>query len=79
LEVVHDALQKYGSPTCVASIAEATKAVGEELKTSPGRTYLQALFNLCQALDETGFDNKNFQQALAGNIVGVVQYNNDSK
>ena len=77
--MAHNALQKYGSESCITSIAESTKAVAEQLKTAAGRLYLQNLFDICEPLDETGFDDANFQQALAGNIMGIVQYNNDSR
>ena len=79
MDVAHDALMKYGSDSCVSNIAEATSDVAQELKSASGRNFLQAVFNLCEPLDESGFDNENFQQALAGNVMGVVQYNKDNR
>ena len=77
--MVSDALLKYGSSTCNNNIALAARAIASELGSSEGRAMLEKLFNLCQPLDETGYDDENFQQAVAGNMMGVVQYNKDNR
>lgn len=53
--------------------------VALHLASSEGRQALKDMFHLCDALDGTEFDNKNLQQVLAGNIMGVVQYNKDNR
>ena len=79
LDVVSNALSKYGSASCVAALADAAKQVASNLATTEGRGYLEKTFRVCKPLNAAELDDENFQQALAGNIMGVVQYNKDNR
>eukprot|EP01133_Synstelium_polycarpum_P010271 gene10271-11979_t len=78
LEVVQNSLLTApNGQACVENIAMATQkiqAMIDQVALDP----ISDLFNLCPPL-ETKEDVSNFMQSLAGNFMGVVQYNLESQ
>jgi len=73
LAVVANSLTFYGSAQCVQNIAQATQKIQAMTTTSEGLSSLSSLFNTCATIEQE--DIPNFMQSLAGNFMGVVQYN----
>jgi len=73
LAVVAASLTTLGSAQCVQNIAMATQKI-QAMTTSPaGLASLSATFNTCATIAPE--DVPNFMQSLAGNFMGIVQYN----
>jgi len=73
LAVVADSLAFYGSAECVSNIAVATQKIQALIQTSDGLSTLSQLFTTCAPIEQE--DIPNFMQYLAGNFMGIVQYN----
>jgi len=73
LAVVQDSLKFYGSDQCVSNIALATAKIQALTKDSDGISTLSKMFNTCSQMTQN--DIPNFMQSLAGNFMGIVQYN----
>jgi len=78
-DVVISSLTSMGSPTCVDNIQAATTKLMQLLQSSNGLTTLSQQFSTCGSLTSNANDQANFVSNLAGNIQGVVQYNNDNR
>lgn len=59
LEVVGDALKKYGTPNCYTKVARIFQRYEELLKTSNGIEQLKREENICQNVDMNAVQNKN--------------------
>lgn len=73
LEVVEDSLVYYGQQICVDNIQAATDKIQALAAATDGLSSLSAMFNTCNPIQTE--DVPNFFQSLAGNFMGVVQYN----
>jgi len=73
LEVVANSLTFYGSAQCVSNIADATQKIQDLTTIADGLNTLSTMFNTCAPITEN--DVPNFMQSLAGNFMGIVQYN----
>ncbi|XP_028402070.1 putative serine protease K12H4.7 [Dendronephthya gigantea] len=80
LDVVTASLQttSYGK-TCTDSISSATEKIQSMLTNDEGRQQLSKIFRLCDPLSDSDDDISNFAQSIAGNFMGVVQYNKDNR
>lgn len=81
LEVVCDSLETADpSGTCNIAINTANRVIANELAGQAGRQQLKTLFNLCDDINPTiPEDIANLYSTLAGNFMGVVQYNRDNR
>eukprot|EP01137_Pigoraptor_chileana_P008562 Opistho-2@55570 len=77
LEVCESALRYYGGDTCVSSVTTAIKQIQDLIATKEGREQLATTFKTCDPI-ATADDIPNFMQTMAGNVMGVVQYNNEA-
>ncbi|KYQ94303.1 hypothetical protein DLAC_04602 [Tieghemostelium lacteum] len=76
LEVVQNSLETTANgQQCVANIAVATQKI-QSMLTESNYGGVNDMFNLCPPL-ESDNDVSTFMQSLAGNFMGVVQYNDD--
>ncbi|EGC33895.1 hypothetical protein DICPUDRAFT_36006 [Dictyostelium purpureum] len=76
LQVVQNSLQQTnGGAECVQNIAIATDKV-QSLLQQDNYGGVETLFDLCSQLENAN-DVANFMNSLAGNFMGVVQYNNE--
>ncbi|KAK3781561.1 hypothetical protein RRG08_054900 [Elysia crispata] len=77
LEVVSQSLNTFKPVNaCDNAISAATVAMKQKLNTPLGRSQLKKMFNLCKKIDISAKnDIANLFAILAGNIMGVVQYN----
>jgi len=73
LAVVQNSLTTLGSPQCVENIAQATQKIQAMTTSAQGLASLSSMFNTCATIAPE--DIPNFMQSLAGNFMGVVQYN----
>eukprot|EP00026_Physarum_polycephalum_P008261 Phypoly_transcript_08342.p1 GENE.Phypoly_transcript_08342~~Phypoly_transcript_08342.p1 ORF type:complete len:486 (+),score=73.44 Phypoly_transcript_08342:64-1521(+) len=73
LAVVADSLAFYGNEMCVSNIATATQKIQALTQTASGLTSLSSMFDTCAPITQQ--DIPNFMQSLAGNFMGIVQYN----
>lgn len=78
LEVVEASLTYFGGSSCPQAIQQATNQIQTMLTTSSGKSQVQSLFKVCAPL-QSDDDIANFMSTLAGNIMGVVQYNNEGR
>ncbi|EGG23794.1 hypothetical protein DFA_05930 [Cavenderia fasciculata] len=75
LEVVQNSLlTATNGQQCVSNIAQATQKIQALLSQPNGLETVSDMFNLFPALESQN-DVANFMQSLAGNFMGVVQYN----
>jgi len=75
LEVVQRSLlSTNGGAQCVANIATATQKIQAMLLQNDFDT-VNSQFNLCPPIGDNTNDIATFMQSLAGNFMGVVQYN----
>eukprot|EP01136_Pigoraptor_vietnamica_P001225 Opistho-1_new@27578 len=77
LEVVENALRYYGGDACVNSVASAISSIQTLIATKEGKEQLATTFKTCDPI-ATVDDVPNFMQTMAGNIMGIVQYNNEA-
>lgn len=73
LAVVADSLTTLGSAECVSNIALATQKIQAMTTSESGLASLSSLFNTCATIEQE--DIPVFMQSLAGNFMGVTQYN----
>jgi hypothetical protein len=73
LAVVADSLAFYGSAQCVSNIAAATQKIQALTTSADGLSTLSSMFSTCAPITQA--DIPNFMQSLAGNFMGIVQYN----
>ncbi|XP_071501714.1 putative serine protease K12H4.7 [Diadema antillarum] len=81
LEVVRDSLatSQVGSQ-CNDAISVATKDIERLMLHMTGWQALSKVFNLCSPLKGSDMlDVANFYQTVAGNFMGIVQYNKDNR
>ncbi|EFA77060.1 hypothetical protein PPL_09813 [Heterostelium album PN500] len=75
LEVVQNSLLATSNgQQCIDNIAAATGKIQAMLESADGLASVSNMFNLCPPLASQN-DVANFMQSLAGNFMGVVQYN----
>jgi len=73
LEVVAASLTTLGSAECVQNIAQVTQKIQAMTTSASGLENLSSMFNTCAPIAQE--DIPNFMQSLAGNFMGIVQYN----
>ncbi|XP_043926183.1 putative serine protease K12H4.7 [Protopterus annectens] len=79
LEVVRHSLETYSSE-CPVLVQNASDTVMDLLKDPKNYEKLSKDFNLCEVLDiDSDMDSGAFLEALAGNFMNVVQYNEDNR
>eukprot|EP01116_Phalansterium_solitarium_P001757 TRINITY_DN11572_c0_g1_i1.p2 TRINITY_DN11572_c0_g1~~TRINITY_DN11572_c0_g1_i1.p2 ORF type:complete len:487 (-),score=200.13 TRINITY_DN11572_c0_g1_i1:218-1642(-) len=76
LDVVDQSLSYFTGPACDAAISKATAIVQNMLTTQDGTAQLEKIFNTCTPI-VTEKDVATFIQNIAGNFMGVVQYNDE--